>query len=55
MLYMHALTTKFIVPLNNACVDCSVIVDAMVDYAKRYLDLSEGRLQSYMVETFSII
>ena len=39
---LHALTTKFIVPLNNASVDCSVIVDewdAMVDYAKRYLDL----------------
>ena len=39
---LHALTTRFFVPLNNASVDCSVIVDewdAMVDYAKRYLDL----------------
>jgi hypothetical protein len=36
---LHALTTNFIVPLNNASVDCSVVVDewdAMVDYAKRY-------------------
>ena len=39
---LHALTTKFIVPLNNASVDCSVIVDewdVIFDYAKRYLDL----------------
>ena len=38
----HALTTNFFVPLNNAFVDCSVIVDewdAMVNYAKHYLDL----------------
>lgn len=39
---LHALTTRFFVPLNNASVDCSVLLDewdAMVDYAKRYLDL----------------
>ena len=39
---LHARTTKFYVPLQNASVDCSVIVeewDAMVDYAKCYLDL----------------
>ena len=39
---LHALTTKFIVPLNNASVDCSVTEDewdAMVDYAKCYLDV----------------
>ena len=39
---LHALTTKFYAPLQNASVDCSVIVeewDAMVDYAERYLDL----------------
>ena len=54
---LHALTTRFFVPLNNASVDCSVIVDewdAMVDYAKAILRSSEGRLQSDMVETFSI-
>ena len=34
---LHALTIKFIVSLNNASVDCSVIVDkwdTMVDYAR---------------------
>ena len=39
---LHALTIIFFVPLQNASIECSVIVDewdAMVDYAKRYLDL----------------
>ena len=39
---VHALTTRFFVPLNHASVNCSVLVDewdAMVDYARRYLDL----------------
>ena len=39
---VHALTTRFFVPLTHASVNCSVLVDewdAMVDYARRYLDL----------------
>ena len=54
---LHALTTKFSVPLQNASVECSVIVDewdVMVDYAKQYLDLVREDYKAIcMVEPFS--
>ena len=52
---LHALTTKFFVPFNNASVDSSVIVDewdAMVDYAKRYLDLVREDYKAMLVGNF---